>query len=163
MAYVREKKIAGQSYYYLVEGKRVDGKVKQKVVRYLGKHDSIEDARAAAANQYVPKDENKKRYWITFPYRLGYPNSKPAFPVFLSKEPAENYGGPGHAPGESEVVEPEVLGLDGPELAAGLRGARLGANHIMIWGADHSRYDCSEPEEILSRRAFMKRLESAAN
>jgi len=36
MAYVRTKKRNGKTYYYLVEGKRVDGKVKQKVLKYLG-------------------------------------------------------------------------------------------------------------------------------
>ncbi len=60
MPYVREKKIPGKdgkvySYYQLVEGKRVDGKVRQRVIGHLGKHDSIEDARVAAA-QVVPKE-----------------------------------------------------------------------------------------------------------
>ena len=36
MVYVRAKKIKGKIYYYLVEGKLVEGKVKQKVVMYLG-------------------------------------------------------------------------------------------------------------------------------
>lgn len=40
MAYIREKKRMGKSgiltYYYLVEGERIDGKVKQKVIGYLG-------------------------------------------------------------------------------------------------------------------------------
>jgi len=37
MTYVRPKKIKGQTYYYVVEGKKdIDGKVKQKVIRYLG-------------------------------------------------------------------------------------------------------------------------------
>lgn len=37
MAYIRFKKIKGNTYYYIVEGKKDDsGKVKQKVVRYLG-------------------------------------------------------------------------------------------------------------------------------
>ncbi len=54
MAFVREKKVPGKgdktySYYQLVEGRRVDGKVRQRVVAHLGKHDSIEAARAAAA------------------------------------------------------------------------------------------------------------------
>lgn len=37
MAYIRSKKIKGNTYYYIVEGK-IDprGKVKQKVIRYLG-------------------------------------------------------------------------------------------------------------------------------
>jgi len=54
MPYVRAKKFPGKdgkvhSYYQLVEGQRgVDGKVRQRVLVHLGKHDSIEAARAAA-------------------------------------------------------------------------------------------------------------------
>jgi len=42
MAYIRNKKIKGQTYYYIVEGK-IDkrGKVKQKVLLYLGNVDNI--------------------------------------------------------------------------------------------------------------------------
>ena len=36
MAYTRIKTINGKSYKYLVTGKRVDGNVQQKVVKYLG-------------------------------------------------------------------------------------------------------------------------------
>lgn len=36
MVYIRSKKIKGQIYYYAVEGKLVKGKVKQKVLKYLG-------------------------------------------------------------------------------------------------------------------------------
>lgn len=36
MAYVRSKKRGDKTYYYLVEGRRENGKVKQKVLRYLG-------------------------------------------------------------------------------------------------------------------------------
>lgn len=42
MVYIRTKKIKGKNYYYLVEGSRgQDGKVKQKVIRYLGNVESI--------------------------------------------------------------------------------------------------------------------------
>jgi hypothetical protein len=41
MAYIRSKKIKGQTYYYVVEGKLVGGKVKQKVIKYLGNVDHI--------------------------------------------------------------------------------------------------------------------------
>ncbi|MEA2036783.1 MAG: hypothetical protein U9O94_04705 [Nanoarchaeota archaeon] len=42
MAYVRTKKIKGKTYYYVVEGKRDDeGKVKQKVIKYLGTVENI--------------------------------------------------------------------------------------------------------------------------
>lgn len=35
--YIRRKTIKGHAYYYLVEGRRVGGRVQQKVIRYLGK------------------------------------------------------------------------------------------------------------------------------
>jgi len=37
MAFIRKKKISGQTYYYLVESKRDGKKVRQKVIKYLGK------------------------------------------------------------------------------------------------------------------------------
>ena len=42
MVFIRAKKIKGKNYYYAVEGKRdEDGKVKQKVIKYLGNVDNI--------------------------------------------------------------------------------------------------------------------------
>ncbi len=42
MAYIRAKKIKGKNYYYIVEGKRdEEGKVKQKVIQYLGTVETI--------------------------------------------------------------------------------------------------------------------------
>lgn len=42
MAYIRTKKINGKNYYYIVEGKRDEqGKVKQKVIKYLGTVENI--------------------------------------------------------------------------------------------------------------------------
>jgi len=42
MAYIRAKKIKGHTYYYVVEG-NIDkrGKVKQKVLMYLGNVDHV--------------------------------------------------------------------------------------------------------------------------
>lgn len=42
MAYIRSKKIKGYTYYYVVEG-NIDkgGKVKQKVLMYLGNIDRV--------------------------------------------------------------------------------------------------------------------------
>jgi hypothetical protein len=166
VAYVRKKKVGKYEYYQLVEGKRVDGKVRQRVIAHLGKHDSIEAARQAAAGVASKSAdvEQEGRYWITYPYRLGYdPSSlKPMFPVFLSREAAQAYGGPGGGRGEPRTKY-DVLGLDGPGLADALQGARLGANHIAIWGADYSPYVRAQKPEILSRQAFMKRLESDTN
>lgn len=42
MAYIRSKKIKGKIYYYIVEGKLdPKGKVKQKVLMYLGNVDNV--------------------------------------------------------------------------------------------------------------------------
>ena len=42
MAYIRRKKIKGKIYYYIVEGKLDnEGKVKQKVLMYLGNVDNV--------------------------------------------------------------------------------------------------------------------------
>lgn len=42
MVYLRPKKIKGKTYYYIVEGKRdKEGKVKQKVLLYLGTAENI--------------------------------------------------------------------------------------------------------------------------
>ena len=41
MAYIRNKKIKGKTYYYVVEGKVIEGKVKQKVLLYLGNINNI--------------------------------------------------------------------------------------------------------------------------
>lgn len=50
--YIRRKVIKGHTYYYLVEGRRHGGKVKQKVIRYLGKHPG---AQVAPAATHVPE------------------------------------------------------------------------------------------------------------
>jgi hypothetical protein len=41
MAYISKRKVGNGIYYYLVEGKRVDGKVKQKVLAYIGDKDKL--------------------------------------------------------------------------------------------------------------------------
>ena len=42
MVYIRSKKHKGKTYYYVVEGKKdKEGKVKQKVLLYLGNIDNI--------------------------------------------------------------------------------------------------------------------------
>lgn len=42
MVYIRKKKIKGKSYYYAVEGRyEPDGRIKQKVIRYLGSIENI--------------------------------------------------------------------------------------------------------------------------
>ena len=37
MSFLRVKKISNNYYYYLVKSVRVNGKVRQKVVKYIGK------------------------------------------------------------------------------------------------------------------------------
>jgi hypothetical protein len=44
VSYVRSKRINGVEFFYLVEGQRVDGKVQQRTLAYLGKHRSVEAA-----------------------------------------------------------------------------------------------------------------------
>ena len=41
MVYIRNKKIKGKTYYYIVEGKLIKDKVKQKVLLYLGNIENI--------------------------------------------------------------------------------------------------------------------------
>lgn len=42
MVYIREKKIGNKTYYYLVEGKKDNrGKVKQKVLVYIGDKEKL--------------------------------------------------------------------------------------------------------------------------
>lgn len=41
MVYLRQKKIRGHNYYYIVEGNLVKGKVKQKVIFYIGTADTL--------------------------------------------------------------------------------------------------------------------------
>ena len=41
MAFLRVKKINNNYYYYLVKSVRINGKVKQKVVKYIGKSKNL--------------------------------------------------------------------------------------------------------------------------
>ena len=38
MSFARIKKIKGNNYYYMVENKRVNGKVVQKYLKYIGRN-----------------------------------------------------------------------------------------------------------------------------
>jgi len=42
MAFLRKKIIKGNPYFYLVENKRINGKVRQKVIKYIGTFKNIE-------------------------------------------------------------------------------------------------------------------------
>lgn len=41
VAFIRTKKINQHTYYYLVENSRIDGNVRQKVLKYLGKNGHV--------------------------------------------------------------------------------------------------------------------------
>jgi hypothetical protein len=49
--FVRTKMVKGTKYHYLVQNVRVNGKVRQRVLAYLGRYDCIEDAFANAVGQ----------------------------------------------------------------------------------------------------------------
>ena len=44
MTYVRKKKVKGQTYYQLVESKRVKGKPRQRVIMHLSQEPSVDAA-----------------------------------------------------------------------------------------------------------------------
>lgn len=44
MAFVRKKTVNGREYHYLVENRREDGKVRQRVLAYLGQHSTVSEA-----------------------------------------------------------------------------------------------------------------------
>ena len=41
MAFIRKKKVKGKNYYYVVERYKVKGKVKQRVLGYIGTADNL--------------------------------------------------------------------------------------------------------------------------
>lgn len=53
MTYIRTKTINGKAYRYLVEGRRVNGKVKQRVVKYLGAVDPIYRQKRRKSNAWL--------------------------------------------------------------------------------------------------------------
>ena len=44
MAYVRKNRVDGVEYYQLVQGYREEGKVKQRVLAYLGRYPTVDAA-----------------------------------------------------------------------------------------------------------------------
>lgn len=63
VAYIRRKKVDGNWYFYLVEGARIDGKVRQRVIAYLGKYETVgaaylhwvRESRKPGRKQYAAK------------------------------------------------------------------------------------------------------------
>jgi hypothetical protein len=51
MSFIRVKWIKGVAYHYLVESFREEGKARQRVLAYLGEHNSLEDAHAYWSEQ----------------------------------------------------------------------------------------------------------------
>lgn len=41
--YIRKKIIQNKEYYYLVKGDKINGKVKQKVIAYIGNKEKLEE------------------------------------------------------------------------------------------------------------------------
>ncbi|MBW6462275.1 MAG: hypothetical protein K0B07_04475 [DPANN group archaeon] len=56
--FLRKKMIKGHEYWYLVENKWIDGKSKQRVVRYLGSRGCFE---MGAVVREIEKDKQAKK------------------------------------------------------------------------------------------------------
>ena len=50
MAYIVKKVISGRPYFYLVESKRIAGKVRKKTIAYLGANPTIAELREVLAD-----------------------------------------------------------------------------------------------------------------
>ncbi len=61
MAYIRKKTIRGYISYYLVESRRENGRIRQKVLAYLGKNTSLDSAIGQLLERRV-----ENRAWIEF-------------------------------------------------------------------------------------------------
>ncbi|VVB51004.1 Uncharacterised protein [uncultured archaeon] len=57
--FVRTKTISGRTYYYLVENKRINGKVRQKVLEYIGptapKPEAVEEIKRRQKGAKAPQ------------------------------------------------------------------------------------------------------------
>lgn len=59
MAYIRHKVIKGHVYYYLVEGRREGDRVRQKVLKYLGKNGSLNASSGVAFRGFTEHAESQ--------------------------------------------------------------------------------------------------------
>ena len=73
--YVRHKVIKGHTYYYLVRGERQGGKVRQKVVRYLGKQPGAAGGGGAGGGYEPPEIRATTQVGVIAPL----PNTYAAF------------------------------------------------------------------------------------
>lgn len=62
MAYIRHKVIKGHVYYYLVEGHRDGKRVRQKVLKYLGKHGALSGSSGIVYHGFkTPSDPESRK------------------------------------------------------------------------------------------------------
>lgn len=82
MSFIRTKKIKGHEYQYEVESSRVNGKVKQKVLKYLGRVDADKPIiTPAAKNRAVSKVHKNGMAWVYAGRRLAGKSIKVTFEV----------------------------------------------------------------------------------
>ena len=62
MAFIRRKTIKGAEYHYLVEGVRKDGKVRQRVICYLGRHSTVKSALAYWTRQQKAENSTDRKH-----------------------------------------------------------------------------------------------------
>ena len=63
MAYVRRKRIKGNDYYYLVKSFRVNGKVKTRVLKYLGKTPEVPEELRHLLGKRRKRRPRQKTLW----------------------------------------------------------------------------------------------------
>lgn len=61
MAYVRRKRIQGHDYYYLVESYRLNGKVRSRTLKYLGKTPTVPPEYQAL--MHPPRRGTQRPWW----------------------------------------------------------------------------------------------------
>ena len=72
MAFVRSKTVKGQEYFYWVENTWEDGRTKQTVLAYLGRHSSVRAAHAhwVRESKKPGATVKRKRYAATMANKL---------------------------------------------------------------------------------------------
>jgi hypothetical protein len=61
MAYLRRRIVAGGTYIYIVESRRVGARVRQKTLEYLGRNPDPERLKRALEYWQVGKERNRKK------------------------------------------------------------------------------------------------------
>ncbi len=83
MAYVRKKKVKGRVYYQLVEGRRVNGQPRQKVLLHLGRHETVDAALKEWPREIRKLRDDARRERERVP--PGQEDSMPAYRAMLKK------------------------------------------------------------------------------